>query len=366
MADVLVADGGIGGLTAALSVARQRHRVTVLERAGAYQEVEAGIRLSSGVLDALDRLDIGDAVRERAASLDELSLVEGNTGQRLVSLSTATDECGHGAGSPVVIRRLDLFEILLDACRRIPHIDLVTDSGVTHYEQDGERVTAFLESGERRFADALIGAGGACSTIGRQLAGRTPPDSRRTYYHAVVPAEHMPESLKSNALTVWARPRWQFVVCPIDTGGYYDLSVNCDNDAEDADPGTPVPAERVLSDCLEAAEDVRVLIGLGGDWKMWVTRDTTPVSQWADGRVVLTGDALHLPLPFISHHTCHLAVEDAVRLGELMDCDAADFPQVFRSYGVRRDALATKARKRVLCAVSQEGMYDRIPCLHGM
>ncbi|MFD9243024.1 NAD(P)-binding protein, partial [Streptomyces sp. NPDC059556] len=43
---IAVVGGGIGGLAAALAIARSRHRVTVVERAAQFGEIGAGLQLA--------------------------------------------------------------------------------------------------------------------------------------------------------------------------------------------------------------------------------------------------------------------------------------------------------------------------------
>ena len=70
---VLIAGGGIGGLTAALALLRRSFDVDVYEQAGALREVGAGVQISANGSRALAGLGIGDAV---AAALRMASATE--------------------------------------------------------------------------------------------------------------------------------------------------------------------------------------------------------------------------------------------------------------------------------------------------
>ena len=59
--ETLIVGGGIGGLGAALSLARRGGTVTVVERSKSFAEVGAGIQLAPNAIRILDRLG-----RERA------------------------------------------------------------------------------------------------------------------------------------------------------------------------------------------------------------------------------------------------------------------------------------------------------------
>ncbi|MER2606651.1 MAG: FAD-dependent oxidoreductase, partial [Siculibacillus sp.] len=63
---LLIAGGGIGGLTAALALARRGHAVTVIEQASELAEVGAGIQLSPNASRVLVDLGLGEALARRA------------------------------------------------------------------------------------------------------------------------------------------------------------------------------------------------------------------------------------------------------------------------------------------------------------
>ncbi|WP_217562325.1 FAD-dependent oxidoreductase, partial [Streptomyces sp. GbtcB6] len=86
MAHIVIAGGGIGGLATALSLARRGHRATVLERSHTFAEIGAGIQLGPNAFHALDRLGVGERVRERAVSIDELRVMDGSTGEKVAAM----------------------------------------------------------------------------------------------------------------------------------------------------------------------------------------------------------------------------------------------------------------------------------------
>jgi len=69
---VIVAGGGIGGITAALALTRRGYAVLVLEQAPQLGEIGAGIQLGPNAFAAFDALGIGPIARSRAVYTDEM------------------------------------------------------------------------------------------------------------------------------------------------------------------------------------------------------------------------------------------------------------------------------------------------------
>ena len=83
MANVLVAGGGIGGLSAALACARAGHRVSIHERAQEVIEVGAGVQLGSNVVKILYGWGLQEALGAVAAFPEQLTVRNAITGSKL-------------------------------------------------------------------------------------------------------------------------------------------------------------------------------------------------------------------------------------------------------------------------------------------
>ena len=84
--ETLILGGGIGGLSAALSLARRGADVTVLERSRSFAEVGAGIQLAPNAIRILDQLEVLDAIRPAAVLPRRLVLADAVDGRELTSL----------------------------------------------------------------------------------------------------------------------------------------------------------------------------------------------------------------------------------------------------------------------------------------
>jgi 3-hydroxybenzoate 6-monooxygenase len=379
MARIVVVGGGIGGLSTALSVARRGHEVVVLER-GEFAEFGAGIQLAPNGIHALDRLGID--VRGSAVHVDELRFMDGVTGEHVTSVPV-TGEYERRFGNPyLVVHRGDLYRLLLAACQSNPAITLHANTYVTGYDPDP---AAILNTGERVAADGLIGADGIRSAIRRQLvADGAPRISGITVYRAIVPMTAVPPDLRWQAVTWWTGPGCHFVHYPIAGGEFMNLAASDDNGATEAIAGVDVPASRVLDRMSALSGIPRRMMELGEEWKSWVLVDRPPVPNWTDGRVTLLGDAAHPMLHYAAQGACQ-ALEDAVLLGDLLDCTAAELGQRFEKYNatrrertariqeISRESIrlwhpagaAAKARNAALSAMTPEDFHNELSWMHG-
>jgi len=341
---ILIAGGGIGGLSAALGLARAGFAVTVLEKAAALGEIGAGIQLGPNAFHAFDRLGVGPAARAMAVYIDQLRLMDAITGEDITTIDLG-DAFRARFGNPyAVVHRGDLHGVLLQACREQPRIALRVSSQVAGYEQDGAHVTALLASGEHVHGAALIGADGLWSAVRRQVVGDGPPRvSGHTTYRSVIPTEQMPEDLRWNAATLWAGPKCHIVHYPLSGWKVFNLVVTYHNDAPEPVAGKPVAMDEVMKGFEHINERARKIIRHGSDWKLWVLCDREPVPNWVDGRVALLGDAAHPMLQYMAQGAC-IAMEDAVCLAAEMGERKDDIEAALKRYLAKRVLRATRVQ----------------------
>jgi len=350
---ILVAGGGIGGLTAALALARAGFDVTVLEKAARLGEVGAGIQLGPNAFRAFDALGVGDTMRGMAIYVDRLRLMDALTAEEVCHIDLGADFRARFGNPYAVIHRGDLHAVFLRACQAQERITLRTSAEVLRAEQDGASVTAILADGGRLGGAALIGADGLWSNIRKQVVGDGPPRvSGHTTYRSVIPTEHMPEHLRWNAATLWAGPKCHIVHYPLQDWKTFNLVVTYHNDAPEPVAGKPVSEAEVLSGFEHVHPIAQSIIRRGRDWRLWVLCDRDPVENWVDGRVALLGDAAHPMLQYLAQGAC-MAMEDAICLGECLGTGGIEAG--LAAYNARR-ALRT-ARVQLTSRAVGEHIY---------
>ncbi|MFB5147982.1 flavin-dependent oxidoreductase [Burkholderia orbicola] len=170
--EVLIAGGGIGGLTLALTLHEQGIPVRVFEAAPEIKPVGVGVTLLPHCTAVLGRLGLNEALESVAVSTTTTSFFN-RYGQHIYS-----EETGRHAGYKTPqfqVHRADLHKLLLDACReRIGADRIVTGARCVGFEQDETGVRIKLEDrgghGMTSYrGDALIGCDGLHSVVRKQL-----------------------------------------------------------------------------------------------------------------------------------------------------------------------------------------------------
>src|SRR3954467_2339205 len=168
---VLIAGGGIGGLTAALALLKAGIDVDVYEQAAELKEVGAGVQLAANGTRVLYALGVGDELKSLSCEAQGKEIRLWNTGEtwKLFDLGPASIE---RYGFPyVTVYRPDLLDVLARAVRREKADAIHLGSRSVGFVRDENSVTLKLESGATVRGDALVGADGVHSQIRQALLG---------------------------------------------------------------------------------------------------------------------------------------------------------------------------------------------------
>jgi salicylate hydroxylase len=329
---VLVVGGGIGGLAAALALARKGAHVRVLEQAAEFKEIGAGIQLGPNVFRMFERLGLTEAVTSLAVFPENLILMDCVTTQELARVALDQGFRDRFKHPYAVIHRADLHGVLLDACRRSERIALETSQQVAAIEDDGERVTIATAQGARYRGAALIGADGLWSKVRAHLLGDGKPRvSGHIAYRAVLPTAEMPAHLRWPSMTIWAGEKTHLVHYPLRGGALFNLVAVFHSDRYEEGWDSYGDASELHQRFAGTCSEVRALLAKIESWRMWVLCDREPVKEWSRGRVTLLGDAAHPMLQYLAQGAC-MAIEDAVCLADQLADSRCDVPAALVAY----------------------------------
>src|SRR5690242_21168813 len=148
-APVVIAGGGIGGLAAALALARKGFRSIVLEQASQFGEIGAGIQIAPNAWHALDALGVGALVKKEAVFIERLLMMDGVSGEKVIDIPLDERFARRFANPYAVTHRADIHGSLLDGCKALPGlIELRTNSRVTGFAVNGGEVLVKTASGD--------------------------------------------------------------------------------------------------------------------------------------------------------------------------------------------------------------------------
>lgn len=332
---IVVAGGGIGGLSSAWMLSKLGHQVTVLEQAEDFTEVGAGIQLGPNGVRTLRNMGLQSEVEAVIWQPDALRMKDGYTGQQIVTLP-AGPEFQHRYGAPYyVIHRADLLDILLKACSDAPLVKLKTHACVTSIAEDGNGVAVSLTNGETIEGDALIGADGLRSAVRQSIVGDGDPAlPQHVVYRGVIAREALPERLWSPSVEMWVGQNADFVHYPLRGGSHFNLVVTFKADSV-LDPSDIAGSFSDMTTPFEGfCDEVHELLSLLPHDRRWLVCDRAPVSNWSRGNVTLLGDAAHPMLQYLAQGACQ-ALEDSEQLHAEMKADA-DIASAFERYCQKR------------------------------
>lgn len=328
---VLVAGGGIGGLAAALALARQGLHVKVLEQAPEIGEIGAGIQLGPNAFAAFDALGVGERARARAVYTEWMEMRDAIDESVICSVPFG-EAFRRRFGNPyAVIHRADVHTSLLEGVQETDRIEVLTSTRIERVESTAGGVTAIDAAGVRHEGVALIGCDGVKSAVRQGLVGDAVRVSGHVVYRAVVDAAEFPADLRINAPVVWAGPNCHLVHYPLRGGEQFNLVVTFHSRGQEQWGVREGSAEEVQSYFQGISERPRQLLGLPRSWKRWATADREPIGQWTFGRCTLLGDAAHPLLQYLAQGAC-MALEDAVTLGEALRAHPGDFEAALARY----------------------------------
>ncbi|MDX2156936.1 MAG: FAD-dependent oxidoreductase [Hyphomicrobiaceae bacterium] len=333
---VIVVGGGIGGAATALALSRKGRSVVVLEQTDDLTEIGAGIQMPPNAFKAFHALGVLEAVQAVAAYPERLVLGDMITGEPVYQSPIGEAFVDRFGYRYALMHRGDLLQILVDACRRSPRIELRTRSRVTDFEDLGDRVVVRTATGDAWEGTAMVAADGLWSaTRGKLFEPSQPRTDGYIVCRGVVPVDHLPEALYSQSVTMWGGPGLDLFHYPLRRGEIYNIGASYRDPDLVAGVSNPKGDRDVMmARFAGACRHVRDLLRYIDVSRAWVLYDRPAISRWTRGRVALLGDAAHPTTIYISQGAC-MALEDAVVIAEAMS-RTEDVAEAFRAYETAR------------------------------
>jgi salicylate hydroxylase len=347
---VIVAGAGIGGLTAALALARNGFRVIVLEQSERLEETGAGIQLSPNATRVLIDLGLESRLRPSVVAPAALRVLNAASGREIVRMPLG-EAAEQRYGAPYwVIHRGDLQAALAAAVARNLDINVKFGLRVNDFvpHSNGITVSARGSAGiteERGLA--LIAADGLWSPLRQRMGYRAPPRLvGRTAWRSLIPAREVAPEFREPLIHLWLGRNAHLVHYPVKAGRVVNIVViSADSWHAAGWSRAANRADLVAHLATEAwALPARALVGLPEAWLKWALYDRRPLRQWSRGPAALLGDAAHPMLPFLAQGGA-MAIEDATVAAQCLAREPHDAAYALQTYCAMRRARTRKVQR---------------------
>lgn len=338
---VVVVGAGIGGMAAALLVARTGASVTLLERVAEPAAVGAGLLLQPNGLAVLDGLGLRPALDEAGHPIKAADVRRADG--RLLLHAPIRDH-GPGLDHALAVRRSELHQLLHDAITRSGRITTRLGAEVASVDPAGH--VHLAGAGPSLTGDLVVGADGVRSVVrAAGNFGAVVTSTGATYVRAIVAGTD--HGLHGE---YWTR-LGLFGGAPLGDGTTYFYAAAHAPPVAAAIARRDLPALRALwAEELPAADS---LLGAVATYDDLLVNDVArvDVERWSHGASVLLGDAAHAMSPTLGQGA-NSALVDAAVLADELDQD-----------GPVADALARYERRRRTAVRKVQDTADRVAAL---
>lgn len=344
MARIVVVGAGIAGLATAVALQRCGHDVRVVERRTGTSS-GAAISLWPNALAALDELGLGDAMRESGGRVaaGALRWRDGSWLRHPASQTVIS-----ALGEPLVVITRSVLTDILTAAVRPGSIEYGLSADGLLATADEVRLQ--LSDSTVRSADAVVGADGTGSTVACHLNG--PLRHRYAGYTAWrgIAACAMDDELAGATLGPGAETG-HVPIGPDRTYWYTTERVPEGQVAPQGElpylqaklAGWPDPVPSLLAATAE------------GDVLRNDLYDRAPARRWAQGPIVLVGDAAHPMRPHLGQGGCQ-GLEDAAILGAFVGAFVGQTSDLATAFA----RFATFRRPRITPLVRESALIGRM------
>ena len=344
---ILIAGGGIGGLTLALSLHERGVACMVLEQADAVRPLGVGINTLPHAIRELAALGLLDALDATGIRTHELIYLN-RFGQEVWREKRGL-HAGH-AMPQFSIHRGQLHAVIWRAVRdRLPADRVLTGHRLTGFVQDDDGVTArFADRSSRMVAElrgaALVAADGIHSAA-RALLHPDDPGIRWQGIMMWRGATPWPAFLDGDSMVIAGDMAEKLVLYPIGRAGDGQRLTNWVICVRTGDGAAPPPREdwsrvgslgAILGSVRRFAVpwlDLEGLVRATPEFYEYPMCDRDPLEWWTQGRVTLLGDAAH-PMYPVGSNGASQAILDARLLARLLAEHPA--PEALAAYDAER------------------------------
>jgi salicylate hydroxylase len=319
---IIIAGAGIGGLTAALCLAKAGHKVQIFEQSQLFAPIGAGIQCGANAIHVLSHLGLLDKLSRVAVRPQRVEFNDFQSGQVLHSIELGEAYVGEYGAPYLHLHRADLQEALVSAATLSDNIKIEMNACIQSYFEEHSRVRVSLSDGREFDGECLIGADGIRSTVRAQMLGSIAPRfTGNVAWRAVVPVDRLPENWMDTVVTNFVGPKQHAVLYYLRNQQLANLVGVVEDTSWTDDSWVETSSwEKMKADFSDWHPTIQAIIDAADKDQCyrWALYDHAPLSNWSTARITLLGDAAHATLPFMAAGAS-LAIEDARILQRALD-----------------------------------------------
>ena len=352
---VVIAGGGIAGLTAALAFAQSGFMVEVYEQAARLETVGAGIQLSPNATRILANLGVLEqllpmAVRPEAVVLkDAASLKE----RARVPLGAFAEQ--RWQAPYLTAHRADVQAALVAQVTETAGVRLVTGAPLKDIGIDRARAVATIEHNGAEIqptGSLLIGADGVWSKVRELpgLAGKSRFTGELAWRVTVAADSTAGRTFASigvaGCVTAFLHSGFHLIAYPVSAGAAINL-VAFTKGERIAEGWSGHADPTILTKAIRgAAPALTRLIAEAGTWLAWPLHAVDQKRAWTLPQgIALIGDAAHAMTPFAAQGA-GMAIEDAATLAACLAETPANIPHALTNWEQQRKPRVAKVARR--------------------
>ena len=336
---IAIIGAGIGGMTAAVTLAQKGFKVNVFEQAPELSEVGAGLTVTPNATKGLIYLGLGQAMEKIGMAHDLQGVRHYQTKEMIVPLKRGKHMLEKYGAYQFQVHRADIHDILIESLEKHSPGCVFVDHQLVGLDEKSDKVKLIFNNQAEYECDFVIGADGTRSIVRQSILGTDEPEfSGYVAWRGIVPTDGLDESdfdeCGSSAFISPGRVFARYLIRDAKEYNYVAFLAT----EEWAEEGWSIPSkvETVLEIFFDYNQQVKNIILATppeGCYK-WGIFTRKPINKWSSERVTLLGDAAHPLEPFMGQGAS-MAIEDGVVLGRIIE-DASDVSEIIKRYETAR------------------------------
>jgi len=336
---IAIIGAGIGGMTAAVTLAQKGFKVNVFEQAPELSEVGAGLTVTPNATKGLIYLGLGQAMEKIGMAHDLQGVRHYQTKEMIVPLKRGKHMLEKYGAYQFQVHRADIHDILIESLEKHSPGCVFVDHQLVGLDEKSDKVKLIFNNQAEYECDFVIGADGTRSIVRQSILGTDEPEfSGYVAWRGVVPTDGLDESdfdeCGSSAFISPGRVFARYLIRDAKEYNYVAFLAT----EEWAEEGWSIPSKvetvlEIFSDYNQQVKNIILATPPEGCYK-WGIFTRKPINKWSSERVTLLGDAAHPLEPFMGQGAS-MAIEDGVVLGRIIE-DASDVSEIIKRYETAR------------------------------